>query len=73
MDVGKHRVREVIIDDKIDIGEVYTSGEDVSGNKDPILACIEFSHDFLPFLPWFVSRKHLDSLAFMQLLLEVFV
>ena len=51
MDVGKHRVWEVVIDDEIDIGEVYTSGEDVSGNKDPILACIEFSDDFLPFLP----------------------
>lgn len=73
MDIGKHRIWEVIIDDKIDIGEVYSSGKDVSRYKDPILACIKFSDDLLPFLPGFVGRKHFDSLALMQLLFEVLV
>lgn len=67
VNIGKHGIGEIVVDDQIYIPEIDASSQKVSCNENPILACIEVPNDGLPLFLRFVTRKSLDSSPSLQL------
>jgi hypothetical protein len=67
VNVGKHGIGEVVVDDQVYIPEIDASGQQVSRNQNPILASIKVPNDGLALFLRFVTRKSLDSSPSLQL------
>jgi hypothetical protein len=67
VNVGKHGIGEIVVDDQVYIPEIDASSQQVSRNQNPILASIKVPNDGLALFLRFVTRKSLDSSPSLQL------
>ena len=83
MDVGQHRVGEIVVDDQVDLQEIETPRHKVCGDQNPEGPILKLSQYLLPLFLAFVSSKQFESLGnihpsigvlqnFLQLVIELF-